>query len=534
MIKKTNKISYDEVPYPPFTFSYTYPPYLRTIGKLFGLNPPPLETAKILDIGCGVGVNLLNFAETYPKSQSLGVDLSKTQIEIGKKTISDSKIKNVGLKALSILDLDESYGKFDYIVCHGVYSWVSKEVQDKILEVLNKLLNPNGIAFISYNTLPGWNMQNTIREMMMFHSESFNTSHDKLQQSKLLLKFINDSLENSTTPYANFLREEAKLISTYADSYVLHEYLGEINTGTYFHQFIEKAQKNHLNYLGDTSITAMFIGNLPTKAAEKLQAINDIVRTEQYMDFITNRKFRSTLLCHQNIPINRKIEFENLKDFYTTFNIRPISSENKIDLNNEQENISFYYENLPEPFISTTSAIMKAILYVYAENISNPIRLEQVAKEAFKKLGKYQLQDFLAILEQHFITFIFQGYLKIFETKPHAIATITEKPKTSQFVRYQAKHAHFNNVTNMLSVTNRLNDMIGIPIHEKYILEMLDGTHNIDDIKKGMIEKINSKLLIACDNKGQAVTDPKLLKEFVDYIVNISLEKFRINYLLIG
>ncbi|AGJ01416.1 unknown [Rickettsia prowazekii str. Madrid E] len=249
MIKKTNKISYDEVPYPPFTFSHTYPPYLRTIGKLFGLNPPPLETAKILDIGCGVGVNLLNFAETYPKSQSLGVDLSKTQIEIGKKTISDAKIKNVRLKALSILDLDESYGKFDYIVCHGVYSWVSKEVQDKILEVLNKLLNPNGIAFISYNTLPGWNMQNTIREMMMFHSESFNTSHDKLQQSKLLLKFINDSLENSTTPYANFLREEAKLISTYADSYVLHEYLGEINTGTYFHQFIEKAQKKPFKLL---------------------------------------------------------------------------------------------------------------------------------------------------------------------------------------------------------------------------------------------------------------------------------------------
>ena len=89
MTKQANKISYDEVPYSPFTFSYTSPPYLRTIGKLFGLNPPPLETAKVLDIGCGVGVNLLNFAETYPKSQSLGVDLSKTQIELGKKIISD-------------------------------------------------------------------------------------------------------------------------------------------------------------------------------------------------------------------------------------------------------------------------------------------------------------------------------------------------------------------------------------------------------------------------------------------------------------
>ncbi|AFC74231.1 methyltransferase domain protein [Rickettsia parkeri str. Tate's Hell] len=533
MTKQANKISYDEVPYSPFTFSYTSPPYLRTIGKLFGLNPPPLETAKILELGCGIGVNLLNFAETYPKSQSLGVDLSKTQIELGKKFISDLKIKNAELKALSILDLDESYGKFDYIVCHGVYSWVPEEVQDKILKVCNKLLNPNGIAFVSYNTLPGWNMQRTIREMIMFHSELFNTSHDKLQQAKLLLKFINDSLESSTTPYSNFLRDETKLLSAYTDSYVLHEYLGEINTGIYFHQFIEKAQKNHLNYLGDTSLTAMFIGNLPTQAAEKLQAVNDIVRTEQYMDFITNRKFRSTLLCHQNIPINRKIEFNNLKEFFTSLNIRPVILEKAVDLTNEQENVSFYYENLPEPFISTTSPIMKAILYVYAENISNPISLEQVAKEAFKKLGKYQLQDFLAALEQHFIIFIFQGYLKIFETKPHAIATITEKPKTSEFARYQAKQAYFNNVTSVFSVTNRLNDMVGIPIHEKYILEMLDGTHNIDDIKKGVLEKINSKLLTARDDKGQEVTDPKLLKEFVDYVVNTSLEKFRINYLLV-
>ncbi|ABV72977.1 F0F1 ATP synthase subunit A [Rickettsia canadensis str. McKiel] len=534
MTKQTNKISYDEVPYPPFTFSYTSPPYLRTIGKLFGLNPPSLETAKILDIGCGVGVNLLNFAETYPKSNSLGIDLSKTQIELGKKIISDLKIKNVELNALSILDLNESYGKFDYIVCHGVYSWVPEEVQNKILEVCNKLLNPNGIAFVSYNTLPGWNMQRTIREMMMFHSELFNNSHDKLQQARLLLKFINDSLESATTPYSRFLREETKLLSAYTDSYVLHEYLGEINTGIYFNQFIEKAQRNHLNYLGDASLASMFIGNLPAQAAEKLQVIDDIVRTEQYMDFITNRKFRSTLLCHKNIPINRKIEFNNLKEFYTSLNIKPVTLEKEVDLTNEQENISFYYENLPNPLISSTSPIIKAILYVYAENISNPLSLEQVAKEAFKKLGKYRLQDFLAALEQHFIKFIFQGYLKIFETKPHTITTITEKPKTGEFARYQARQAHFNNATNVFSITNRLNDMIGIALHEKYILEMLDGTHNINDIKKEILEKINSKLLTARDDKGQEVTDPKLLKEFIDYIVTASLEKFRMNYLLVG
>ncbi len=76
--------------------------------------------------------------------------------------------------------------------------------------------------------------------------------------------------------------------------------------------------------------------------------------------------------------------------------------------------------------------------------------------------------------------------------------------------------------------------MMGMAIHEKYILEMLDGTHNIDDIKKGVLEKINSKLLTARDDKEQEVTDQKLLKEFIDYVVAASLEKFRMNYLLVG
>ncbi|HJD55454.1 MAG TPA: class I SAM-dependent methyltransferase [Rickettsia endosymbiont of Pyrocoelia pectoralis] len=534
MTKQTNTISYDDVPYSPFTFGYTTSSHLSTVGKVFKLNPPPLETARILELGCGIGVNLLNFAEMYPKSYSLGIDLSKTQIEIGKKTVEDLKLKNIELKALSILDIDESYGKFDYIVCHGVYSWVPEAVQNKILEICNKLLNKNGIAFVSYNTLPGWNMQKSIREMMMFHSENFNTNNDKLQQAKLFLNFINDSLENSTTPYSNFLRDEAKLLSMYTDSYVLHEYLGEINTATYFYQFIDKAYKNNLNYLGDTSLSAMFIGNLPTKAVEKLQTVNDIVRSEQYMDFITNRKFRSTLLCHKDSTIDRKVEFDNLKGFYTSFNVRPVMPEDKVDLTNEQENISFYYENLPDPFISTTSSIMKAILYVYCENISNPMSFEAVAKAAFKKLGKYQLNDFLVALEQHFIKFIFQGYLKIFAAKPNAVATITEKPKTSELVRYQAKNAHFHNHNASVSVTNRLNDMIGIAIHEKYILELLDGKHNIDDIKKQILEKFSTKALSARDDKGQEVTDPKLLKEFTDYVVKATLEKLRLNYLLIG
>nr|WP_253308398.1 class I SAM-dependent methyltransferase [Rickettsia endosymbiont of Ceutorhynchus assimilis] len=534
MTQKNNKISYDEVPYSPFSFGYTTPEHLRTIGLLFGLNPPEVKTARILDIGCGVGSNMFNFAETYPKSYSLGIDLSKKQIEQGLKAVDDLKLKNIDLKHLSIMDIDESLGKFDYIICHGVFSWVPDAVKEKILEVANKLLNRNGIAFVSYNTLPGWNMQRTIREMMMFHSEIFQNNNDKLQQAKLLLSFINESLDKSPSSYSKFLQDEAKILALYDDSYLLHEYLGEENTGFYFYQFMDMARKHQLNYLGDTSPSSMFTGNLPIKAAEQLQTINDIVRTEQYMDFITNRKFRSTLLCHNEAAINRNIEFNKLKGFYTTFNVRPVTNRNDIDLSNAQENISFYYENLPEPFISTASPVMKAILYVYSENIGNPMSLERVAEAAFKKLGKFQLTDFLAALEANFIKLIFQGFVKIYAEKPNAIASITAKPKVSELMRYQVKHANFNNANKLISVTNRLNNMIGIQIQEKCILELLDGTNSLENIEEKILKKFISKELTALDEKAQPVTDEALLKEFVKHFVTLTLEKFRINYFLIG
>ena len=154
---------------------------MKTLGTLFGMNPAPLKTARILEIGSSEGYNLFRFAETYPKSFTLGVDLSKAKIERGQKAIEQLKLENIKLEATSITDIDESYGKFDYIICNCVFSWVPDFVRDSILEVSKKLLNKNGIVFINYNTLPGFNMMSSIRELMMFHTSGFTNINDKIQ-----------------------------------------------------------------------------------------------------------------------------------------------------------------------------------------------------------------------------------------------------------------------------------------------------------------------------------------------------------------
>lgn len=526
---KPADITYDDIPYPSYPFPYTRPEHLRTIGQLFGMTPPAIETARVLDIGCAEGGNMVNFAETYPKSYSLGVDLSKVQIDNGNTIIKALGFTNIELKAMSITDLDESVGKFDYIICHGVFSWVPDFVKDKILEITKKLLSPNGILFISYNTLPGWNMQKSIRDMMLFHANTFTGARDKFQQAKLFLDFVNESLEGTTTPYAKFLQEETKFLSVQNESYLIHEYLGEENAPFYFSKFMDMAAAYNLNYLGDSNLSTMYLGNLPAKASEKLQAVNDIVRTEQYMDFINNRKFRTTILCHKDVPLNRNIELNKLKDFYTVFLIVPAVLENTIDLTNEKEIIGFHYNNSEQPILSTASPIMKAIFYVYFENIGNPLSMEEIAKKAFAKLGKFELNTYIQELSSIMAKLVLQGFIQLYSTKPATVVNISTKPKVSKLARYQAQHAS----TNIEFVTNHINSMVQLQLHEKFVLQLLDGKNTIEQIKNKITEIFIKGELIASGPDGK-ISDESLLKQFAQQIVATSLEKFRTNYLLVG
>ena len=225
MTDKQSNNSYDAVPYVSYPFPQSSPEKLATLGTLFGMNTPSIANARVLELGCAEGGNIIPHALNNPKGEYVGVDLSEKQINSGQKHINALKLKNIDLKHCSIMDIDDSYGKFDYIICHGVFSWVSDEVQKKILEISKKNLSENGIAYISYNTLPGWNMVRTIRDMMLYHSKGFEKEEEKVQQSRALLSFAKESLEGTDTPYAKFLTQEADMLANQGDHYLRHDHL---------------------------------------------------------------------------------------------------------------------------------------------------------------------------------------------------------------------------------------------------------------------------------------------------------------------
>ena len=264
---------YDATPYESYPYHKTSIDKIYTIGKIFGLDSPKLDNARVLELGCMSGANIIPHAIHYPKAKFVGIDLSGTGVDIANAHIKELGLKNIEIKSASVTDIDNSYGEFDYIICHGVISWVPEKIRHKIFDLCNQLLSKNGMAYISYNTLPGWNMVRSIREMMLYHAKNFNGVGDKIQQGQLLLNFITENSQSKDNPYVEILSEEAKLLAAQPVNYLLRDHLGANNHQYYFHEFMAEAAKNGLQYLGDLDLATMYLGNMPEKIVEKLKEV---------------------------------------------------------------------------------------------------------------------------------------------------------------------------------------------------------------------------------------------------------------------
>jgi methyltransferase-like protein/SAM-dependent methyltransferase len=290
--------SYDQTPYISLAFPQTHPDRLATIARIFALSTPNVGACRVLELGCAGGGNLIPMAFNLPDSEFVGIDLSRRQVDDAQSAIRELGLRNIRIEQASILDLDDDWGQFDYIICHGVFSWVDAAVQDKILTICGRNLNSDGIAYISYNTYPGWHLRDMVRHMMRYHAGQFDEPREQVEQARALLTFLATASKDGG-PYNQLLVGEAERLGRSPDSYLYHEHLERSNSPIYFHQFIERAGRAGLQFLSEAEISGMLTSHFPASVASTLERISpDLLHLEQYMDFVRNRQFRQTLLCH--------------------------------------------------------------------------------------------------------------------------------------------------------------------------------------------------------------------------------------------
>jgi SAM-dependent methyltransferase len=294
------RADYDATPYVSDSFPQSAPGQLAATAHLFGLATPPVSRARVLELGCATGGNAIPFAAAHPQAHVVGIDLSRVQIEQGRRRVRAAGLNNLDLIEGDIASMDlAALGKFDFIIAHGVYSWVPENVQDAILSAFTKLLAPEGVAYISYNVYPGWKSKEIVRDAMLLAGHASRTPDEKVLSARRMVGFL-EEVAPAHTPMASAVAEFRERDGGFGDSYLLHDELETVNSPCYFLELLERARPYGLAYLAESRPEVMFAKNYGSKVAEYVleQCGGVQVLIEQYLDFAVDRAFRESLLVH--------------------------------------------------------------------------------------------------------------------------------------------------------------------------------------------------------------------------------------------
>jgi methyltransferase-like protein/2-polyprenyl-3-methyl-5-hydroxy-6-metoxy-1,4-benzoquinol methylase len=490
---------YDQVPYPAGAYPQSHPDRLASLGILFGMSPRDVSRCRVLELGCADGSNLIPMAVALPKSTFLGIDLSASQIKPGKELITSLGLTNIQLRNVGISDVDNSFGTFDYIIAHGVYSWVPAQIQEKILSICNERLSDQGVGYVSYNTYPGWRMRGMLRDMMLYHSRKFDDPQKQIEQARALINWLAETISAENDPYGLLLKRELEQMRRWRDTYFRHDSLAEINEPLYFHQFMERAERHGLQYLAEAEFPSMLASNYAAPIGETLNRLGrGIIEMEQYMDFLRNRMFRQTLLCHRSIKLNRALGPWSLAGLHVAACLQPANAE----LNFAADIVEMFrgHNGLN---LSTSEPIVKAAFVCLTENWPKPIpirelviraRTLQTAKATVGTVPDADAGTATSALRSAVLTAFAKGLCELHAHPPPFAITPGELPSVCPFARWQAARGD--------SVTNRRHERLILDRFEQHLLPLLDGTHDRNYLAETLTTLAsNGTLTVTVDDK---------------------------------
>lgn len=294
--------SYDALPYGSRAVRESHPAHLAAVARLFGADPPSPETARVLELGCAEGGNLLAMAVGSPSATFLGVDLSERQVAAGEARRDALGLSNAALRVADVAAFDPGPGSFDYVVAHGLWSWVPDPVAEALLALVSRVLSPNGVAYVSYNTYPGWHLRGLVRDLLLRDPRP-GTPSERIGRARELLAFAAANARDRSRAYGEVLRDALSQFSRHDDARLFHEWLEENNRPVWFRDFAARAARHGLEPLADARLAAMPMGRVKPEVDDLLSSrAGGRLEKEELLDVLRNRSFRQTLLVRAPSP----------------------------------------------------------------------------------------------------------------------------------------------------------------------------------------------------------------------------------------
>lgn len=459
--------TYDALSYGSFAIRLTHPSRLCAVARLLGLDPAPVETARVLEVGCAEGGNLLPMAASLPRARFVGIELSEGQVAIGKERARLAGIENVDWIQADLSEVADELGPFDYAVAHGLYSWVPDEVQEKLLALFGRTLAPHGVAYVSYNVYPGWHTRRMVREMLLYHLRGVEGEARRVAEARRFVTLLAGAEGIVDEPLRAILAEEGEWMLELSDGHFFHEVLEPDNRPCLFGDFVARVERNGLAYLGEARLAGMVPGRLNPSFDDVLSGLSpDRTDKEQYADFIRNRRFRQSLLCRAGLPLRTEPDPDVLPGLYLRSRLG--SRRGAVDL---APGVAERFQGERDQNLETSDPVLKAALVAMAKAAPTALLPREIGRRAVAALGAAADEGAEARLADSLLRCVAAGLLEPVTWQPAFPPSVVERPRAWRWARTDARFS--STVASLWHEVGTLDRLV------RAVLVRLDGTRDV-------------------------------------------------------
>lgn len=324
---------YDELPYRSLPIEWTAPERLAVASLLHSGPRPPSDTYRVLELGCGDGANLLPLAFYRKQGSFVGVDGARSQIEIADARKSQLKLSNIAFISSDFLTAAKQLsGQFDYIIAHGIFSWVPDDIRDALLSLCAERLRHGGLLYLNYNTRPGWNVRGMVRDFLLAQTAGTASLLGRAQAAQDVAAKVVASLTVGDHPYSQLLSNEFTFVCENHVSYVAHEFLANDNHAYWRSEFLGLAGRYGLEHVADADFNYPS-AKIPEDLGHRLMTGGIVGRgLDDTVDLLCYRQLHSPILtqgpfvaqaCHRGVrePIHRLLSHALYIERYRTSDV---------------------------------------------------------------------------------------------------------------------------------------------------------------------------------------------------------------------
>jgi SAM-dependent methyltransferase len=506
--------------YPRFAHDYTHPARLFTTATWFGLTPPALETARVLELGCATGDNLIGMAVRLPGARFDGVDLNEKAVATGQAWVEELGLENVTLRADDILAVPVSGEPYDYIIVHGIYSWVPDDVRAHILAVIKGRLAPEGIAYVSYNALPGWRVWGVFREIMQ---ERFGHLPNPIDQAERAFEFIEWMRLGQGTEddwWGAIVEVERQRMMMGGPVSVAHDQLSPLNVPFWVKEFVRHANAAGLTFLAEAQLRDSWLQDRSAEVTDLIDGVVDPVEREQLIDYVAGRTFRRTLLVHPHQRPTRPDSADVAIDgMYLSTSLSPPAD---LDL---KPDVPAIFKDHGSGFQVTLENSLSKAAFAALNDLDQP-RWDEWLAAVPERLGE-ALTPMQSVLLRHWAwDWLRSGAI---EARSHRVGrslTPSERPVIEPYVR--------TSVAQRLPAVNLFHEVVAVDDVDRVLMPLCDGEHDLFDLARALSSRLTLGPLEGLVADKPVPTEPTERMALASALVRARLKRYATSSFLVA